>query len=178
MIEGAPVLMLDGGTLSEQDRKAACSAVSIGDARTFPDDPRFGVIVLSEIASRALSPAVNDPGTAIDVLGRLVRVLSFWRTPVEPAPTFPDVVVPALSGAEMIEDAFRPIARDGARMVEVQIRLQKALQALRQVAPAAFSEASERMSAYALDAAEAAGMSPADLAAVRSVMPVEGTDGP
>ena len=178
VIEGAPVLILDGGALPDEDREAACKAVSIGDTRTFSHDPRFGVIVLSEIASRALSPAVNDPGTAIDVLGRLVRVLSLWRTPMAPDPTLPDVVVPTLSGAEMIEDAFRPIARDGASMVEVQIRLQKSLQALQQVAPAAFSEASNRMSAYALDAAEAAGMLPADLAAVRSVLPFAGTDGP
>ncbi len=28
----------------------------------------FGLVVLAEIASRALSPAVNDNGTAIDVL--------------------------------------------------------------------------------------------------------------
>jgi uncharacterized membrane protein len=34
---------------------------SIGDNRTFEQDPRFGLIVLGEIASRALSPAINDP---------------------------------------------------------------------------------------------------------------------
>ncbi|WOD15884.1 DUF2254 family protein [Paraburkholderia kirstenboschensis] len=29
-------------------------------------------------ASRALSPAVNDPGTAIDVIGRAMRIFSIW----------------------------------------------------------------------------------------------------
>jgi uncharacterized membrane protein len=37
----------------------------IGDGRLYDDDPRFGLVVLSEIAGRALSPGVNDPGTAI-----------------------------------------------------------------------------------------------------------------
>jgi uncharacterized membrane protein len=33
---------------------------------------------MAEIACRALSPAVNDPGTAIDVIGRGVRILSTY----------------------------------------------------------------------------------------------------
>jgi uncharacterized membrane protein len=33
---------------------------------------------MAEIGSRALSPATNDPGTAIDVIGRLTRLLSRW----------------------------------------------------------------------------------------------------
>jgi uncharacterized membrane protein len=38
--------------------------------------PRFGLITLSEIASRALSPAVNDPGTAIQIISSHVRLFS------------------------------------------------------------------------------------------------------
>ena len=38
---------------------------------------------MSEIASKALSPAVNDPGTAINVIGRLVRLLSTWQVSEE-----------------------------------------------------------------------------------------------
>jgi uncharacterized membrane protein len=54
-------------------------AFSIAKHRSFVQDPRFGLCVLAEIASRALSSGVNDPGTAIDVIGRGVRVLSEWR---------------------------------------------------------------------------------------------------
>jgi uncharacterized membrane protein len=39
---------------------------------------RFGLITLSEIASRALSPAVNDPGTAIQIISSHVRLFSLW----------------------------------------------------------------------------------------------------
>jgi uncharacterized membrane protein len=44
--------------------------------RYFHEDPRFGLITLSEIASRALS--VNDPSTAIQIISSHVRLFSVW----------------------------------------------------------------------------------------------------
>lgn len=41
---------------------------TIDDDRVFDEYPRFGLIILSEIGRRALSSAVNDPGTAIDII--------------------------------------------------------------------------------------------------------------
>lgn len=105
----------------------------IGDQRSYEQDPRFGLIVLSEVASRALSPAVNDPGTAIDVIGTIVRVLSIWSrdAKVEGAELrYPRVYLPRLSADDLLDGAIVPIARDGAAMVEVGIRLQKGLRAL------------------------------------------------
>ncbi len=69
------------GRMSEEDTKKIAKAFLIGQDRAFDEDPRFGLIVLSEIASRALSPAVNDPGTAIDIIGTLVRLFALWGTP-------------------------------------------------------------------------------------------------
>lgn len=110
------------------------SAFVIGDSRTFESDPRFGLIVLSEIASRALSPAVNDPGTGIDVLGAQVRLLTRWHQACseqsEPDVLYDRVYVPALSTRDLFDDAFTAIARDGASSVALVIRLQKALRAL------------------------------------------------
>lgn len=114
------------------------SAFTVGAERTFEQDPRFGLIVLSEIASRALSPAVNDPGTAISVLGRLVRVLSQWKDYPEPDIEHPNVLVPPLDPADLMEDAFRPIARDGADIAEVATRLRKSIDALVAIAPTVY----------------------------------------
>jgi uncharacterized membrane protein len=117
------------------------SAFTLGAERTFDQDPRFGVIVLSEIASRALSPAVNDPGTAISVLGRLVRVLGQWKENAEPEIEYPNVHVPPLKPADLMEDAFRPIARDGADIAEVAVRLRKSVEALANIAPEIYGSA-------------------------------------
>jgi len=97
--------------------------------RTYEQDPRLGLIALAEIGSRALSPAVNDPGTAIDVLGAIERVLTDLLTcePAEGEAQFPRVHVPTVALEDLVDDAFRPLARDGAGMVEVGLRVQKVL---------------------------------------------------
>lgn len=115
------------------------SAFTIAHDRAFDCDPRFGLVVLSEIASRALSPAVNDPGTAISVLEAGTRVLAVMATmqPDEDHAASDKLIVPPLSFSEMLEDLYRPIARDGAALIEVAIRLQKSLAALAETTPAA-----------------------------------------
>lgn len=112
-------------------------AFTIADSRSFEQDPRFGLIVLCETAQRALSPAVNDPGTANDVIGTLVRVLAVASESVKhdeqkakEKVTHPRVFVPPLSVKEFIEDAFLPITRDGAAMLEVSTKIQGACAAM------------------------------------------------
>lgn len=121
----------DGG---EVDKSPIAEAFLIGSDRTFDEDPRFGIVALSEIAARALSPGVNDPGTAISIIGSFVRLFTHWARPLEEDETceleFDRVYVPNLSLMEMFDDAFTAVARDGAGMVEVGIRLQKAFLSL------------------------------------------------
>ncbi|GGE40907.1 hypothetical protein GCM10007276_17860 [Agaricicola taiwanensis] len=122
------------GSESEERIDEWRTAFSIADHRSFDQDPRFGFCVLSEIASRALSPAVNDPGTAIDVIGRGVRLLALWQEPPnaddEDDVTYERVYVPRIQLADIFEDFFSPIARDGAAMMEVSLRLLKGLRTL------------------------------------------------
>ncbi|MCR9085781.1 MAG: DUF2254 domain-containing protein [Rhodobacteraceae bacterium] len=129
------LMFSDTEILDASDQERLRSAFTIGALRDFEQDPRFALIVLSEIASRALSPAVNDPGTAIGVVGRLVRIMALWQDTGEHEIEFKSVFVPAIRPDELLDDAFRPIVRDGAAISEVQIRLQKAFVALAQVAP-------------------------------------------
>jgi hypothetical protein len=63
----APLARLDWGADPETEA-AVRAAFTLGPERSFDQDPRFCLAVLTEIASRALSPGVNDPGTAIGVL--------------------------------------------------------------------------------------------------------------
>jgi uncharacterized membrane protein len=46
--------------------RAAPAATRVGPERTFEQDPLFAVRVLADIALRGLSPAVNDPTTAVE----------------------------------------------------------------------------------------------------------------
>lgn len=154
-------------------KDAVAEAFTVGAERTFDQDPRFGLCVLSEIASRALSPAVNDPGTAIDVIGRAVRLLvkRARYDAKEPAAEIacPHVWVPALEIGDMFDDAFAPIARDGASLLEIQIRLQKAFAALMATDRHVFGDAARRHSATALKRAEVALTLEEERQAVRNV---------
>lgn len=153
-------------------------AWSVGGTRSFDQDPRFGLCVLAEVASKALSPAVNDVGTAIGVLGRLVRVLA-TLAPTEGVPTASSachahILVAPITALEMLRDAFRPIARDGAGAVELGLRLQAALAHIARLNPptdllhGSMGEAAAATARDALDRARAALKSPADLAEVEA----------
>ncbi|KPQ30002.1 MAG: putative membrane protein (DUF2254) [Marinobacter excellens HL-55] len=136
------------------------SAFTISSNRTFEDDPRFGLLALSEIADKALSLGINDPGTAINVIGTFVRLFTLWQTPPEPqnlqATTYDRVWVPELMTDDLFDDAFTAIARDGAGMVEVSIRLQKAFRALAETGDTQMAEAAKKHSRRALSHSEVA----------------------
>lgn len=149
----------DHGANTDIDVSMLGSAFQLGECRVYEDDPRFGLIALSEIASRALSPAVNDPGTAIDVIGRFLRLLTEWGKPSEneddkEKPRFDRVEIPEIRVSDMFDDAFAPIARDGAGTVEVQIRLQKALASLASLGNEDIKMAAVRHSRLALKRAK------------------------
>jgi uncharacterized membrane protein len=135
---GTPIAYLLGDL--PEDTAEIARAFTIKSTRSFEQDPRFGLAVLSEIAERALSPAVNDPGTAIDILTRAVRLLALLAEPREVALDYRNVWVPALTTADMMDDIFPSIARDGAAIFAVQIRLQKSLLALAKIAPPLFGK--------------------------------------
>lgn len=155
-----PLLWVNGACLNSETSAAyqpLLQAFSIEDFRTFDQDPRFGLLVLAEIASKALSPAINDPGTAIDIIGRGTRVLSNWRQASDAEITidYPNVWQLGLALADLFDDFFTPIARDGAALVEIQIRLQKSFIALSQI-NSDFRPHALRHSAAALARAEQA----------------------
>lgn len=116
------------------DTSTLTNAFVVNNNRTFDDDPRFGLITLSEIGSRALSPAVNDPGTAIEITGIFVRLFSKLAQPVSdgqtPSVEFNRVAIPEIAFSDLFEDAFNAMARDGAGTIEVVVRMLKALDTL------------------------------------------------
>jgi len=124
------------GAIDDTRSAAIARAFRIDPHRDYDQDPRLGVIALAEIGSRALSPATNDPGTAIEVIAALQRTLTraIETTPDDDV-TYPRVRVRPLRLTDLVVDAFRPLARDGADHVEVQMRLHKCLRALTATAP-------------------------------------------
>lgn len=172
---GKPIAFVNGDQDAvDADLKAELvEAFLIKDERSYDEDPRFGLIVLSEIAARALSPGVNDPGTAIAIVGTLVRLFAGWVRPLSDDETksiqFDKVYVPELSPDELFGDAFTAISRDGAQTVEVGVRLQKAFLSLTQLGDATLAKVAKDQSETALLRAEKALILSADIAKVKEL---------
>jgi uncharacterized membrane protein len=74
---GEPLFRLYGGAVNLDD-KILRGSVALGSERTLEQDPTFAFRILVDIAIKALSPAINDPTTAvlaIDQLHRLLRLV-------------------------------------------------------------------------------------------------------
>lgn len=142
-----PMAYLENRSRADDDRgqDEIIAAFSIGNERKFDEDPRFGLTVLSQIADRALSPGINDPGTAIDVIGIVVRLLVIWASADQRKDAtevkYDRVVVPELSTRDMFDDAFTPISRDGCEFIEVVMCLQRAMSSLAAIGDSSMQEA-------------------------------------
>ena len=105
------------------------AGVHLGRARTLYQDPSFGLRQLVDVAIQALSPALNQPTTAGQVVDRLEDILLRVAHRPEPTGLFtdgPGVVrlvqrVPTFAG--LLELAFTEITADGASSPQVARRL-------------------------------------------------------
>src|SRR6266540_568692 len=150
----------------------------LGNARTMQQDIDFGLRQLNDIALRALSPAVNDPTTAIEVI---LRVSSIMRRLVRadlPPQAARDqagrmLLTPwDLDHGEYIEHGYSQLRRYAGPHLEVMMALMRNLRMLR--AACMITGAREKAMAAldkqveaALDIAAAAGLTEAELAALR-----------
>jgi len=184
-VDPLSVLVSSEATLDDADREAIRQAILIGPGRSFDHDPRFGLVVMGEIAARALSASINDPGTVLDIMATAVRTLSHWADrQAEPRPDaganaeneapFDRVTAPAVREEGMLEDVFMPIARYGAPAVDVGVVLQHALHSVQRLYPRFVDEAGH-IAAYALERAAHQGLCASDLDALRAAHEGEGT---
>lgn len=118
-------------------RAAIGSAFLFGPQRTQTQDPEFVLNELVEIATRALSPAINDPTTAVLCVDRLAAALasvaergvpSSYRYGAEGRLR---IIAKHYGFCGLVEAAFNPIRQYGRQSVSVTIRL---LEAIRRVA--------------------------------------------
>lgn len=63
------------GAASPPDPHRVTDLLALGAERTIEQDPAFALRILVDIAIRALSPAVNDPTTAVQVLNHIEAFL-------------------------------------------------------------------------------------------------------
>jgi len=136
-----------GATLIETYGGAAVGAraetrlrrmIVLGDERTIEQDPAFAIRIIVDMADKALSPAINDPTTAVQALNHLSDVLrligttdfsqSQWRADDL---IRAGVVIPAHSWEDYLTLGVTEIREYGSTAIQVMRRMRAMLEELR-----------------------------------------------
>ena len=127
-----PLFALYGGAASIDDRRLR-AAVAFGSERTMEQDPMFAFRILVDIALKALSPAINDPTTAvvaIDQVHRLLRAVGRRRLHGEEIGDHTEprrVIFRTPNWEDYVHVAFTEIRACGASNVQIARRLRAML---------------------------------------------------
>jgi uncharacterized membrane protein len=137
VVDGQPIGAVDRSARDlEGLTRSLRHAHVVGNDRTPTQDAAFGIQQLVEVALRALSPGVNEPFTAITCIDRLGQGLTKLLARRIPIPVRrddegrPRVIAHARSVAELVCDAFEPIALAAGGQDAVVTRLLETLERL------------------------------------------------
>jgi uncharacterized membrane protein len=141
---GVPIIRVSKPErISREEETHLLAAFDIGPTRTLQQDVEFGIIQIVDIALRAISPAVNDPSTAISCIDQLSRVIVYWlgREPTKwryyAPPHVLRLVVPWITFQGLVDTAFDQIRHYSVSDVAVSLRL---IRAFHDIATAASRE--------------------------------------
>jgi uncharacterized membrane protein len=126
-------------SVSREDRMSAelsaelLAAFDIGPSRTLQQDTEFGILQIVDIALKAISPAVNDPSTAINCIDQLSRILIHWASREPPQsilchpPHVARLIIPWIDFAGLLDTAVEQIRHYSEGDASVSLRLMRAL---------------------------------------------------
>ena len=135
LVENTLLLRVYGGKtlLAETSLRGA---IQTARERTFDQDPKYPLRLLADIAIKALSPAINDPTTAVQALDQIEDLLHRLGRRVLDAGCVNDdqgivrLIFPTPSWEDYLALAFDEIRQYGASSVQVMRRLRSALMGL------------------------------------------------
>jgi uncharacterized membrane protein len=132
LAEGATLLHVqDSETPLPED--ALRRAVRLERERTFEQDPKYPIRLLVDIAIKALSPAINDPTTAVQTIDQLEDLLRRLGSAEIDAGHVADesgalrLVFPTPTWEDYLTLAFDEIRHFGSNSVQVMRRMRSAL---------------------------------------------------
>jgi uncharacterized membrane protein len=137
---GSPLFRILGGKGGPSE-KALYQSVALGQERTMEQDPAFAFRIIVDIASKALSPAINDPTTAvlaIDQIHHLLRSVGSRHLdegPVHDKSGSLRLVYPTPNWEDFVYLAVTEIRHFGGTSIQVARRLRAMLENLTEVLP-------------------------------------------
>lgn len=137
--EDEPLFNIYGSNLI--DEEALHSAIAYGSERTMEQDPTFAFRIVVDIAIRALSPAINDPTTAvlaIDQLHRMLRAVGMRHLRAEQISDKSGklrLIFRTPKWEDFVHLAFSEIRSCGSSNLQIVRRLRAMIQNLLQILP-------------------------------------------
>ena len=135
LADGALLLRVHGGRQPLAETQLL-KAIRLARERSFEQDPKYPLRLLVDIAIRALSPAINDPTTAVQTIDQIEDLLVRLGRRALDAGCVTDergvcrLVFPTPSWEDYLTLAFDEIRQYGAGSVQVMRRLRSALLSL------------------------------------------------
>ncbi len=134
VVEGAPIALVHGGPATEVDWDAGIDrGLGVRHERSMQQDASFGVRRLVDIAEKALSPGINDPTTAVQVVDELHDILRRMVVARDPYPVRHDeegvvrLVTADWTFAQYLDLALDEIAHYGKDSLQIPRRLEALL---------------------------------------------------
>jgi uncharacterized membrane protein len=140
VVELTPFLQVYGAEQPIDEQKLR-DGIAIGEERTFEQDPKYAIRLLVDIAIKALSPAINDPTTAVQALDQIEDLLLRLGQRHLEIGSHRDsdgklrLVVPFPTWDDLTRLAFDEICAYGATSVQVMRRMNALVTDLRQAVP-------------------------------------------
>jgi uncharacterized membrane protein len=130
------------GTARPLSERALLRTVDVGPERAVHQDAFYGIRALVDVAAQALSPAVNAPTSAVQVLDRLQDFLRLMAARPWPSGIYADqtgrvrLLIPVRSWDQLVDLALTEITEFGAGSPQVTRRLADLLDTLLLIVPA------------------------------------------
>ncbi|NWG13728.1 MAG: DUF2254 domain-containing protein, partial [Acidobacteria bacterium] len=149
VMEGKDLIRVYGAKVKIPERQML-EAIHLAKERTFEQDPKYALRLLVDVAIKALSPAINDPTTAVQALDQvedhLIRLgncrLDVGR--VKDPHGALRLTFPTPAWGDFLLLAFDEIRCCGAGSIQVMRRMRKAIKSVAQAVPPARRAVVER----------------------------------
>ncbi len=135
LLEGDFLTMLDplvwvDGEMNPRLQAQIEDCFVTGKVRELKSDGRYGILMLEETASKALSAAVNDVGTARECIFSAYRIFCKWQDRGAPTGKNDRVYKRAMKVEKLLRDFFQPITHDATDVIEIHVETIDTLGAL------------------------------------------------
>ena len=140
IIEMTPLFRIRGGQ-QPIDPASLKNQIDLGEERTFEQDPKYAIRLIVDIAIKALSPAINDPTTAVQALDQIEDLLLRLGSSCLEDGTFRDgqgivrVVISFPTWDDFLRLSLEEIRSYGADSVQVMCRMKALITNLIELLP-------------------------------------------